>query len=164
MDLGQGITILANLGVIAGIAFLGLELRQNNSLLEAEAGHNLLQNRLATRNQILENTEIAELLVKLASGDCTVAVDMVPAQLTARSVGDLESFVSGRLGDQTETALLGVPVERFSARRCQFPNESVRQFPSVRFAPSGCRHGRSRPVIVGLTAMTLIEVNEDLKL
>ncbi len=35
INLGQTITILANLGVIAGIVFLGLELRQNNELVVA---------------------------------------------------------------------------------------------------------------------------------
>ncbi len=38
LDLSQTIGILANLGVIAGIVFLGVELRQNNDLLEADAG------------------------------------------------------------------------------------------------------------------------------
>ncbi len=33
LDLGQTITILANVGVIAGIVFLGYELRQNNLYL-----------------------------------------------------------------------------------------------------------------------------------
>jgi hypothetical protein len=42
IDLGQSITILASLGVIAGIVFLGLELRQNNELMEAEARFNRL--------------------------------------------------------------------------------------------------------------------------
>ena len=37
IDLGRTIGILANLGVIAGIIFLGVELRQNNELMEAEA-------------------------------------------------------------------------------------------------------------------------------
>jgi len=36
-DLGQTISILANIGVIAGIVFLGYELRQNNRLLQSEA-------------------------------------------------------------------------------------------------------------------------------
>ena len=69
LDLGQAIGILANVGVIAGIVFLGLELRQNNSLLEAEAAHNLLQNRIATSTLILENPEVAELFVKIESGE-----------------------------------------------------------------------------------------------
>ncbi len=36
-DVGQLITILANVGVIAGIIFLAIELQQNNQLMEAEA-------------------------------------------------------------------------------------------------------------------------------
>lgn len=36
-DLGQLIGVLANLGVIAGIVFLGVELQQNNEFLEAQA-------------------------------------------------------------------------------------------------------------------------------
>ena len=33
IDLGQTLTILANVGVIAGIVFLGYELRQNTLVL-----------------------------------------------------------------------------------------------------------------------------------
>ena len=37
LDLGQTVSILANLGVIAGIVFLGIEIRQNNYLLETQS-------------------------------------------------------------------------------------------------------------------------------
>ena len=36
IDLGQSITMLANIGVIAGIVFLAVELQQNNELLRVE--------------------------------------------------------------------------------------------------------------------------------
>ena len=35
-DVGQAITVLANLGVIAGIVFLAFEQRHNNELIAAE--------------------------------------------------------------------------------------------------------------------------------
>jgi hypothetical protein len=35
-DLGQTISIVANLGVIAGIVFLGYEIQQNNTLMRAQ--------------------------------------------------------------------------------------------------------------------------------
>lgn len=38
IDVGQTVSILANFGVIAGIVFLAVELRQNNEFLAAEAG------------------------------------------------------------------------------------------------------------------------------
>ena len=37
LDLAQAVSVLANVGVIAGIVFLGLELQQNNELLTDEA-------------------------------------------------------------------------------------------------------------------------------
>ena len=49
--LNRWVTLLANLGVIAGIVFLGIEIRQNNALLEAEAGYKSAQNRAS--NSIL---------------------------------------------------------------------------------------------------------------
>lgn len=64
MDLGQIITIGANLGVIAGIVFLGVELQQNNQLLKAEAGYNMLQNRVGWRERVLDQSNFAELLEK----------------------------------------------------------------------------------------------------
>lgn len=45
-DLGQTISIFANLGVIAGIVFLGYEIRQNSFYLQEEARNTLFQNRL----------------------------------------------------------------------------------------------------------------------
>jgi len=42
IELGQTITILANFGVIAGIVFLGIELQQNNDLMEAQARYTKL--------------------------------------------------------------------------------------------------------------------------
>jgi hypothetical protein len=41
LDAGQLVSILANIGVIAGIVFLGIEVRQNNAFLAAEARNNL---------------------------------------------------------------------------------------------------------------------------
>ena len=37
IDLGQSISILANIGVIAGIVFLGIELQQNNETLSVQS-------------------------------------------------------------------------------------------------------------------------------
>ena len=43
--LNRWLTLGANLGVIAGIIFLGFELRQNNQLLVEEARYSMLQNQ-----------------------------------------------------------------------------------------------------------------------
>ena len=64
LDLGQTITILANVGVVAGIVFLGLELRQNNQFLGAESRYNLLQNRQNVHLMVIQDDDVADLLVK----------------------------------------------------------------------------------------------------
>ena len=45
LDLGQIATIGANIGVIAGLVFLAMEIRQNNKLLAAQARYSLRQYR-----------------------------------------------------------------------------------------------------------------------
>ncbi len=69
IELGQTITILANIGVIAGIVFLAFELRQNNQLMEAES-------RAASNNRLTEmpgivstDVGLADVLVKAGNGE-----------------------------------------------------------------------------------------------
>jgi hypothetical protein len=67
IDLSQVIEILASLGVIAGIIFLGIELRQNNALLAAQARYNLVVRR-ADMNAMLTAPHVLDALHKYASG------------------------------------------------------------------------------------------------
>jgi hypothetical protein len=68
IDLGQMIAILANVGVIAGIVFLAIELRQNNRFLSAQAEFNLFQNRSVDSREIYEDPDLAELWTKINNG------------------------------------------------------------------------------------------------
>jgi hypothetical protein len=68
IDVGQTITILVNIGVIAGIVFLGIEIQQNNAALEAQTGLTLSENRSDIWAQIRDSSELADLFVKLADG------------------------------------------------------------------------------------------------
>jgi len=69
-DLGQMVSTLANMGVIAGIVFLGLELRQNNNLLESQARSNLDDNRVASQQVLIQNSGgIADLVFKARVGE-----------------------------------------------------------------------------------------------
>jgi hypothetical protein len=62
--LGRTISIAANIGVIAGIIFLGLELRQNNQLLQTEAIGALLETRIDRSAELARNQGVAALLAK----------------------------------------------------------------------------------------------------
>ena len=64
IDLGQTITILANIGVIAGIIFLAVELRQNNELLGVQARSGILNRQTGAPDLILQNSELWPLLDK----------------------------------------------------------------------------------------------------
>ena len=69
IDLGQTITILANVGVIAGIVFLAVELQQNNELLEAEARQALVDRRISLAEIVASNGELANVVSKAQAGD-----------------------------------------------------------------------------------------------
>ena len=64
-DLGQTITILANVGVIAGIIFLGLELRQNNELMEAQTRLTTNELGLQFALSLSQNPSLAAILAKV---------------------------------------------------------------------------------------------------
>ena len=58
--LNRWLTLIANLAVVAGIIFLGLKLRQDNELLQFEAGSIYFQNRVWGINKTLDNPEFAQ--------------------------------------------------------------------------------------------------------
>ena len=69
IDLGQTITILANIGVIIGIAFLALEIRQNNRQLAAQTRFAYFQTRINFSLVSATDPIISPILVKLALGE-----------------------------------------------------------------------------------------------
>ena len=76
LDLGQSITILANVGVIAGIIFLAVELRQNNELLEAEVSYSKYNVDYERRRRMIENSGgISDISVKNQQGEELTATE-----------------------------------------------------------------------------------------
>ena len=70
IDLGQAITILANVGVIAGIVFLAMELQQNNALLAAQASYSQFSIERERRTRLIENIGgIADIVVREMDGE-----------------------------------------------------------------------------------------------
>jgi hypothetical protein len=64
IDLVQTVSMFANLGVIAGIIFLGLELSQNNELMAAEARFNRLTIATESYTLVSQNPEFASLIAR----------------------------------------------------------------------------------------------------
>lgn len=98
IDFGETITIVANLGVIAGILFLAIELQQNNRLLDAQVSYNLLMHRTAMKNETYLNPEVAAFRFKVASDE---------------ELSPIEQF---RLNARRESSLLGYEWEYLQYR------------------------------------------------
>jgi hypothetical protein len=64
IELGQTIGILANIGVIAGIVFLGYELRQNTSVALATASQNMANAESELLQQLFDDPEVIFLFSK----------------------------------------------------------------------------------------------------
>ena len=75
IDLGQVTGILANIGVIAGIVFLALELQQNNELMESEARRN--RSAFAEQVNLLMATDsvLGPLILKDSQGEPFTALE-----------------------------------------------------------------------------------------
>lgn len=101
VDPGQAATILANLGVIAGILFLGLELRQNNSLLTAQARYSLRQLRADTADAI-SSLDVLEATHKYAAGEEVTPAERSSALMTALKIIELWEW---QYGEYAEGAL-----------------------------------------------------------
>ncbi len=75
LDLGQAINTIANVGVIAGIIFLAIEIQQNNELMASEARFNRLSLQAASITLAVEHPDLAELFVRSQNGG-----DLTPAE------------------------------------------------------------------------------------
>ena len=69
IDLGHTISILANVGVIAGIVFLAVELRQNNELMAADSRAALSDRLRHVAEVVFTDAGLADILVKARNGD-----------------------------------------------------------------------------------------------
>ena len=114
-DVGQMITIIANVGVIGGILLLAYELRQNNDLLEAQAREALLDRRTDAYALVASNGDLAAILSKRASDQPLTQAESI--QLSAYNRRVLASF-EWQFGEYQR----GRPIlRRYSDRRAACP-------------------------------------------
>ncbi len=67
--LNKWLTLSANLAVVAGIIFLGLELRQNNRLLQQQAGIVYFHNRVVLSEALMQNSDLAGIYLKASNNE-----------------------------------------------------------------------------------------------
>jgi len=90
MNLGQTASVLANLGVIAGIVFLAVELRQNNELMEAAARDAQNVRIQAYVEQRYTVPGLAEIILKARDGEPLTEVEDL--KLFSRQLRQLRGF------------------------------------------------------------------------
>ena len=76
-DVGQLVSILANLAVFAGILLLVVEIRQNNDLMAEEAQRARGESIREAYTQMADNGELAAIWVKEMNGEELTAVEEV---------------------------------------------------------------------------------------
>jgi len=85
IDYGHAIGIVANIGVIAGIVFLGIELRQNNELLRMEASRGYMLNRVESSRNLATDPILAPLRIKSKNGESLSEVEELRLNSDANS-------------------------------------------------------------------------------
>ena len=86
IDVVQTITILANIGVIAGIVFLAFELQQNSEWLAAEARANQFFQARVTADQLTANPELTGILYKLENREPVTGAELYQFRWFARGL------------------------------------------------------------------------------
>ncbi len=69
INLGQAVSILANVGVIAGIAFLAVELQQNNEMMRAQTRSELSRDVIAILSSNINDSAYMDVLLRGNNGE-----------------------------------------------------------------------------------------------
>jgi hypothetical protein len=75
IDLGRAISIVADIGVIASVGFLALQLRLNNELMSAEGRQSRTEASESGFRAVAENADLAEIIIKVNQGQKLSAVE-----------------------------------------------------------------------------------------
>jgi len=107
IDVGQTIGILANLGVVAGILFLVVEIQQNTETLQAEMRFNQSERTTDAVEQFVSNPQLVSAYVKFERGDSLSREEDIVLSFYARRVLTSWRWVYGEVqrGTLDETAL-----------------------------------------------------------
>ena len=83
IDLSQIITILANVGVLAGIVFVALEIRQSNRIAIGTTSYELHRNWMDINNIYITSPDVVELVIALSDENFVPKDEMQKEQAEA---------------------------------------------------------------------------------
>lgn len=136
--MNQWLTLVANLGVIAGLVFLGYEVRQNTNIAMASAYRDNIQDIAAWRELFISDAEVARLYATYSSEGLRALGDTDQGRITAmvnNVMGVYENAYFARrygiIGDEEWM--------RFQAGACIHYQLAVKNELSLRFTTPGFR-------------------------
>jgi len=111
IDLAQTVTILANLGVIAGIVFLGIEIRQNSALMRVQINQARADAAMVSNEQSFNSDYIPPILEKIRLGEELDPVEWDRYLDYFRAMNRnqdnvLSQWEAGMLGDNTPRSVI----------------------------------------------------------
>ena len=62
--INEGVSFVANIGVIASIVFLGLEMQQNTEMMQSQTRNSIMENQLSFYERAIENNEFAKVIIE----------------------------------------------------------------------------------------------------
>ena len=65
--INEGVSLIANIGVIGSIIFLGLEMQQNTEMMQSQTRNSIVENQLSFYERGIENSELADIRDSLNS-------------------------------------------------------------------------------------------------
>jgi len=126
IDLGQTISIVANLGILAGLVLLAVELNQNNQLMRSAGVISLNEKAMEWNARIAENHEVAEIISKAINSEVLTDTEQIRLRaltnvLLAGWVMDFQQYQTGLV---TEEYMNGI-VPRYRDALRNRPYQSV---------------------------------------
>ena len=65
--INEGVSLIANIGVIGSIVFLGLEMQQNTAMMQSQTRNSIVENQLSFYERGIENPELADIRLRLGN-------------------------------------------------------------------------------------------------
>ena len=141
-DIGRAVQIAANFAVVAGIIFLGVELHQNNELLDAEARQGRIDRSINGQN-FFGNPDVAVAIAKIQDGEDLTSVERLQVNAYVMSFlrlweANFEEVQRGTLDDSTilmrqrrilrKGTINGIPLQDYWAAYKGFSSAEFREW------------------------------------
>ena len=62
--INESVSLIANIGVIGSIIFLGLEMQQNTEMMQSQTRNSTVENQLSVYDKMIENPELFDITDK----------------------------------------------------------------------------------------------------